>query len=152
METMSGKIVVGIDGSERSDLALRWALALAAPSQAPVEAVLVWQYPVALAWPAGWTYGSTIDFAEADAETQLGAAIERVVGAQRPTWLLPIARQGDPAQILIEASTGAGLLVVGNRGRGGFTGLLLGSVSAACAKHAHCPVLGVHDDQPPPVG
>jgi nucleotide-binding universal stress UspA family protein len=54
--------------------------------------------------------------------------------------------------MLLDVSTGAQMLVVGSHGHGGFAGLLLGSVSAACAEHARCPVLVVHDRlaAPPP--
>jgi nucleotide-binding universal stress UspA family protein len=50
---------------------------------------------------------------------------------------------GDPAEVLIEASSNAAVLVVGSRGRGGFEGLRVGSVSNKCLHHAHCPVLVV---------
>jgi nucleotide-binding universal stress UspA family protein len=49
--------------------------------------------------------------------------------------------EGDAAPCLLERSKGADLLVVGTRGHGGFTGLLVGSVSMHCATHAHCPVV-----------
>ena len=55
--------------------------------------------------------------------------------------------EGPPARILLDASDGADFLVVASRGRGGFAGLLLGSVSAQCAAHASCPVLVVPDPQ-----
>ena len=58
--------------------------------------------------------------------------------------------EGNAAKVLLEASEGARMLVVGSRGHGGFSGLLLGSVSAACAEHARCPVVVVHGDGPPP--
>ena len=59
-------------------------------------------------------------------------------------------REGGPAHALIEMSGGARMLVVGNRGHGGFAGLLLGSVSAACAEHASSPVLIIPGMTPPP--
>ena len=58
--------------------------------------------------------------------------------------------EGGAVQVLLEASNGARILVVGNRGHGGFAGLLLGSVSAACAEHAAGAVLVVHGETPPP--
>jgi hypothetical protein len=61
-----------------------------------------------------------------------------------------VVREGNPAHVLLESSAGAMMLVVGSRGRGGFAGLILGSVSAAVAEHASCPVLVVHGDKPVP--
>ena len=63
---------------------------------------------------------------------------------------LPLPRQVD-AKVLLDASEGAIMLVVGSRGHGGFAGLRLGSVSANVAAHASCPVLVIHGDQAPPV-
>jgi nucleotide-binding universal stress UspA family protein len=73
-----------------------------------------------------------------------------VFGGDRPAGLVTRVEQGGAARILIDVSQGANLLVVGSRGHGGFAGLLLGSVSSACAEHAACPVLVVHGETPPP--
>ena len=61
-----------------------------------------------------------------------------------------LVNEGGAAGVLLDASQGAIMLVVGSRGHGGFTGLLLGSVSANVAEHATCPVLVIHGDQGPP--
>ena len=86
------------------------------------------------------------------AATQLHTMLEEVLGSQPPVPVpvREIVRRGSAARELVQASQGAQLLVVGSRGHGGFSGLLLGSVSSACAEHAHCPVLVIHGDTPPP--
>jgi len=75
------------------------------------------------------------------AEKELTEAIREVAGPDPDVTINPVVVQGWPAEVLLEASEGADLLVVGSRGRGGFTSALLGSVSQNCAHHATCPVL-----------
>jgi nucleotide-binding universal stress UspA family protein len=55
--------------------------------------------------------------------------------------------EGNAAQVLLDASDGADLLVVGSRGHGGFTEALLGSVSQHCVHHAHCPVVVIRGQE-----
>ncbi|MBN9618135.1 MAG: universal stress protein [Actinobacteria bacterium] len=135
-------IVVGVDGSEPSKAALRWAARLAPTLGARIRAVTAWAYPTALGWTAGlppeWSPGD-------DAEKGLTSAVDDVFGANRPAGLRLLTQGGEATRVLLDASKGAAMLVVGSRGHGGFVGLLLGSVSSQVAEHATCPVLVVHD-------
>jgi nucleotide-binding universal stress UspA family protein len=137
------RIVVGVDGSEGCKLALRWAAHLAPRLGARIEAVTAWDIPVAYGWALpNWN-------PQHDAEQLLRATIDEVFAKNRPADLIMCAREGGAAHVLVEASQGAALLIVGSRGHGGFVGLLLGSVSTSVAEHATCPVLVVHGDQLP---
>jgi nucleotide-binding universal stress UspA family protein len=138
------RIVVGVDGSEQSKRALRWAMRISATTSASIDAVTAWHFPVGF----GWGYTSDEWDPETDATKCLQDTVDEVFGAERPTGLRLLTRQGLPAQVLLDESRGATMLVVGSRGHGGFAGMLLGSVSASCAEHAKCPVLVVHGDQP----
>ena len=139
-------IVVGMDGSPQSRQALRWAAQLARTFGAPITVATGWEFPTALG------YGAPIpDWdPEDDMRRVQDDAIADVFGDEPPTDLGRVLEPGGAARVLIEASEGALMLVVGSRGHGGFTGLLLGSVSAMVAEHASCPVLIVHGDHPPP--
>ena len=140
------RVVVGVDGSESSKQALRWAEFVARASGASVEAVAAWHIPPAVAvdgWPADWR-------PDEDTATTLHGTVEEVLGASPAIPVREVVREGGAASVLLDASRDARLLVVGSRGHGGFAGLLLGSVSAACAEHAHCPVLVIHGDTAPP--
>jgi nucleotide-binding universal stress UspA family protein len=137
-----GRLVVGVDGSNASLAALRWAERIAAPTGSSIQAVIAWTYPTDYGWTGavdGWR-------PDLDAEKCLEIAIDEAFDGHRPAGLEPIVREGHARSVLLDAAGGAELLVVGSRGHGGFTGLLLGSVSAACAEHARCPVLVVHGD------
>lgn len=137
-----GRIVVGVDGSDTSKAALRWAARMAPVVGGALEAVIAWEYPTNFGWSVGFgDWRPDIDAAKA-----LEATIDEVFGSERPAHLTVTVQEGGAGQVLLAASADADLLVVGSRGHGGFAGLLLGSVSTVCAEHAVCPVLVVHAD------
>ena len=131
------RIVVGVDGSAGSVHPLRWAARQAGYSGAILEAVIAWQYPAFFGWaPVGV---DSADFGSI-AEKTLSDALNEVFGAQWPDWVQARVAEGYPGQVLVDASEGADLLVVGSRGHAGFADALLGSVSTYCVHHAHGPV------------
>jgi nucleotide-binding universal stress UspA family protein len=140
------RIVVGVDGSKPSKLALSWAVRFSAATGASIDAVTSWHFPVNF----GWGYVPDAWDPIADATKCLTDSVDEVFGAERPTRLRLLVREGLPAKVLLDESKGATMLIVGSRGHGGFSGLLLGSVSANCAEHATCPVLVIHGDRPAP--
>ncbi|HEY9311585.1 universal stress protein [Williamsia sp.] len=135
------RIVVGVDGSESSSEALLWAKRLSNALGVGIEALMFWDYPPAYGWAPAFPPEYRPD---QDAALTLAEAITSALGEPKPEGIKESVRQGHPSQLLVTASKGAEMLVVGSRGHGGFTGLLLGSVSAHCAEHAMCPVLVVH--------
>jgi nucleotide-binding universal stress UspA family protein len=137
------RIVVGVDGSEHSNAALRWALADAQQHSGMVTAVLAWQLPF-VSFPGA--------FDRDELETAYKAFLIETVSAIAPTPAVPLetlVAEGDPTESMVEASKGANLLVMGIRGRSRFTGLLLGAVSQAVAANAHCPVVLVKQSDEP---
>jgi nucleotide-binding universal stress UspA family protein len=139
-------IVVGVDGSPPSEKALQWGAHLSATFGVAVVAVSAWDYPAAI----GWSYVPDEWHPDQDTAKALEETLQKVFGDQRPTGLRTVVREGGAAKVLLEESQGATMLIVGSRGHGGFSGLLLGSVSANVAEHAPCPVLVVHGHQSPP--
>lgn len=133
-------IVVGVDGSDTSKRALRWALDYADPSDRLIAAH-VWRLI-----PAGAFEIPAIDLTDLEnrARVVLQDSLDEVVGESAgddggPT-IDTVVRMGHVGEALIELSHDADLLVVGSRGYGGFRGLLLGSVSTYIVHHAKCPV------------
>ncbi len=135
------RIVVGIDGSQGSKDALRWAVEQARLTGADVEAL--WAYSYGLAWiDVGTTYEDVwMDDATHRAETDARAFVESTVPDTGSVPLRVRAIEGPAVDVLVEQSKEADLLVVGTRGRGELAGLLLGSVSQRCVERAHCPVV-----------
>jgi len=129
-------VVVGVDGSAESAAALRWAVHYARALDRTIVAVIAWHHPVNYGYPPV----VDVDAATA-AATVLAETVDAVVGAGTRVRVLSRVRQGHPATVLLEASRDADLLVVGNRGHGAFTGMVIGSVSAHCAHSATCPVV-----------
>jgi nucleotide-binding universal stress UspA family protein len=134
-----GRIVVGVDGSAPSIEALRWALAEARLRHTGLDVVHGWQYPGVL------FFGETVviaadDVAEGAAEVlqQTMAAVADEVG---DLDVRTFVERGHPVGVLAEHAKDAALLVVGSRGRGGFAGLLLGSVGLHLLHQAECPLL-----------
>lgn len=145
-DTEKSRIVVGVDGSPHSVAALRWALRQAVLTGAPVEAVACWHAPAMVGAYAPVAYVD-IDLSEPTgdvARAALADAVAATPGATDVTVDVRVA-QGYPAMLLLEAAEGADLLVVGSRGHGELSGMLLGSVGLHCATHAPCPVLILHD-------
>nr|WP_237525487.1 universal stress protein [Streptomyces sp. SID4985] len=135
------RIVVGVDGSESSKRALRWALRQAETTGSTLEAVTAWEFPQ-MYGSLGWMppTGAEADFERVAGEI-VADALEETAGPDPQVEILTKVAYGSPAGVLLEAADGASLLVVGNRGHGGFAGALLGSVSQHCTQHATCPVV-----------
>ena len=140
----SNSIVVGHDGSKGASHAFTMAMELAAELSAPVVVVRSWSILTAPK-PAEWEYGYVSSFDEYTTAVReemiltLKGTVEKFDKVQ--VTYEPV--HAPPAKSLIEHSRNARMLVVGTRGHGGFTGMLLGSVSEQCVRHAACPVLVV---------
>jgi nucleotide-binding universal stress UspA family protein len=112
-----------------------------------LELVHAWQYPSGLGAYALLAAGGAEDSARNLLSEEAGRTRRRAVAEVRETLV-----QGPPAKVLTDVAAGAELLVVGSRGRGGFTGLVLGSVGQHCAAHARCPTVVVHRTEDGPDG
>jgi nucleotide-binding universal stress UspA family protein len=137
------KIVVGIDGSEASKDALRWAVEDARVRGAEVIALHAYEEPMPVLDAAPAT---PLDLPGLVTEFHEGALqfvteiVDEVVGNAATVNVARITVEETPAKALLDAARDADLLVVGSHGHG-LSGLLLGSVSLECAQHAACPVL-----------
>jgi len=136
------RIVVGVDGSPSSVAALAWAAGQAGVTGAVIDAVTTWEWP--RSYGVALTLPSDFD-PEADARKVLDGALADPRRAHPGVPFRSAVVEGQAETALVEASRGADLLVVGSRGHGGFTGMLLGSVSEHCVANAHCPVVVVRD-------
>lgn len=140
---MAGRIVVGVDGSPGSESALHWAVREARLRGATVDVVHAWTYPYIA--DVAYLSRASLDRAEVEASAKevLAETLHRVLGEATDVRVEEVVSEGSAAHVLTETAKGADLLVVGTRGHGGFSGLLLGSVSQQAVHHAPCPVVVV---------
>ncbi|MGY1808319.1 universal stress protein [Blastococcus sp. SYSU D00669] len=143
--TIDGGVLVGHDGSECAQGALRWAAGLAGRANLVLHVLRAWQLTTAPR-PKTWAPGYVPPLSDFEQ-----AVLDDLDGCVRAAHLDPSVQvrthvvHRPPAKGLIEAAKGADLLVVGARGRGGFAGLLLGSTSDQVVHHAPCPVTVVRE-------
>jgi len=137
------RVVVGVDGSEPSLRALRWAARDAELTGAVLDVITVWTFPEHAA-PLGLVV--RVPWPE-DVMAQARQALDALIERELPGWdsqrVHAQVIRGSAAAVLLEAARDADLLVVGSRGRGAFADLLLGSVSERCVRQAPCPVVVV---------
>ncbi len=137
-----GVIVVGLNGSDFADVALRWALEEAALRRATVRVVHAWQYLPMVVEPMAALPTTPFEDLAGAAAAVATETIARVTGNAEPAAPIELhVVEGPAGSALLDAAADAELIVVGGRGRGGFAGLLLGSVSQQVTHHAHCPVV-----------
>ncbi|MEX0706210.1 MAG: universal stress protein [Nitriliruptoraceae bacterium] len=151
-----GTIIVGVDGSDGSRSALQWAARQAALTGSTLTVITTYEVEISLRQYVNEDAASPeqiqairdqLDRANTTAQDNALDLITSMTAGITDVEVTPLAvARSRPAEYLIQQSADADLLVVGSRGRGGFSGLLLGSVSQQCAAHARCPVVIVHED------
>jgi nucleotide-binding universal stress UspA family protein len=132
------RVIVGVDGSPQSVRALSWACRRVETCEDTVRAVCAWSLGAS---GEDWMMqpGMSAE-GQRRAEQMLREAVERARSDHPAVEVETAVVEGPPARVLVDMSADADLLVVGSRGLGGFSGLLLGSVSQQCVHHSHCPV------------
>lgn len=142
------KIVVGYDGSDSANEALVWAAQAGQARGSAVEIVQAWHEPIldASSWAVVW---ADLEEAYQQAIAELADVAEAIGGEYPEVTFTSHVVGGTPAHVLLEAAEGADLVVVGARGRGGFAGLLLGSVGRKVAGHAPCTVVVIRGTSRP---
>ena len=137
-------IVVGVDGSEPSLNALRWAGKQARMTGATLRVLTTWE----VATGTGWVPTFPVDYdPQAVARQALDEAVIETLGADPDVAVERIVKEGHAAPVLLAAAKDADLLVVGSHGHGAFAGMLIGSVSEHLVRHAPCAIVVVHCDK-----
>ena len=134
-------VIVGVDGSDEGARAVAWAAEYVNNARGTLELVTTWHWPAYIGYPAA--------LPDYDPELIARTIVEKAAAdVSLPPDRIRTTVVGGPAgQRLVAASEHADLLVVGSHGLGSFSSVLLGSVSAHCVHHAHCPVVVVRATQ-----
>lgn len=140
------KFVAGVDGSEGSRKALEWAVKQAALEGAKLTVVHVWHVPYAASGMGGIPFD--IQMLADGARETLDAMLSEVDTSELVEPVEGLLMEGAAAPAILAAAEDADMVIVGSRGRGGFMGLLLGSVSQQVASHSTCPVVIIPTDAP----
>jgi nucleotide-binding universal stress UspA family protein len=139
-----GRIVVGVDGSRHSLVALEWACREAVLRHDSLELVSAWSLS---AVSSGGASQEVIEVLEAAAQGAVESGRELAGQLAPGIEVSTRVYRGQPARVLVERAEGADLLVVGSRGLGEFKALLLGSVSQECSQHSPVPVVIVRNQE-----
>ncbi|KEI44545.1 universal stress protein [Saccharopolyspora rectivirgula] len=133
---MPKTVVVGIDGSDESARALRWAADYVREVGGLVHAITVWHQPV--------QFGYRLHVSDGDLEQQARSSLTKVVEPVKAEYpdvdIRPRLIRGHVVDELVGLSMQADLMVAGNKGHGAFTGMMVGSVALKLVHHARCPV------------
>lgn len=145
MTALTGSpVVVGIDGSDESLVGLAWACHEAAHQRRPLRLVHAWEVPM----PGYVPVPASIDLVRESAEVVLAEAVSKAEEWAPAVPVTGVMVHGSSARTLVDAGSGAAMIVVGSRGRGGFARLLVGSTSGAVAAHADVPVVVTRGTEP----
>jgi nucleotide-binding universal stress UspA family protein len=136
-------ILVGIDGSTHSRRALDWAIKEAASRHVPLTVLTVHQ-PYRGFWNFSVEYpgdAALVIDARKAVQQETDDALAKFAEDSRPPEVHVLAVDGSPAEQILHVGADADMIVLGSRGAGGFSKLLLGSVASQVTHHAHCPVM-----------
>ncbi len=139
------RVIVGVDGSDGSKAALRWAAAEAEQWDVPLVAVWAWEFsPLIVATDAP----TELDELSRAVATRLRETLVAELGEDGADRVEPLIVEDAPVRAILDTATEDDLIVVGSRGLGGFKGLVLGSVSQQVMHYSPCPVTVVHPPGP----
>jgi len=141
-ESPHGRIVVGVDGSERCEAAVQYAFETAAERDAELVVVYAWYLPSR--WPAGWPIGAEMPEIEADLERDLVEYVGKWREKYPQVSVRTVGEFNHPTVALARHGAEADMVVIGGRGHGTITGALLGSVARAILRHMDRPTVVVH--------
>ncbi|MEU8887160.1 universal stress protein [Streptomyces sp. NPDC048442] len=144
----TGRIVVGVDGSEQSVRALQWAATQAGLTGAELDVVTAWEFPT---WGGLIPENATYD-PEKQAAHILAATVNKALAVHAATSATCHTVKGNAAEALLNRSKGADLLVIGARGHTGLRATVMGSVSLHVVQHSSVPVTVVRGTEPGQLG